>query len=136
MTGPLEEEIIKLDSDDKQNRLNCNRGKKQRGHVADSKPPTGSVVPGVRPGGRRAGRTRNQCPHTRLRGNLSLRCIEQLGDQHQDAGVQLDLQLRSTTRANVSDTHVSYDLDVRTYEYLRAFSTRPTNSCGAGLAGR
>src|SRR5262249_38301979 len=57
--------------------------------------------------------------------DLSLRSIEQLGEQHRDAGVQLDLQLRSTTRAHVSDTHVSYDLDVRMYDYLRAIRPVP-----------
>jgi hypothetical protein len=51
--------------------------------------------------------------------DLSLRSIEVREEQRQDAGVQLDLQLRSTTRALVSDTQVSYDLDVRTYENLR-----------------
>jgi len=51
--------------------------------------------------------------------DLSLRVIQQQDNVHQDARVQLDLQLRSTTRANVTDTQVSYDLDVRTHEYLR-----------------
>ena len=51
--------------------------------------------------------------------DMSLRVIHQHENLHQDAHVQLDLQLRSTTRANVTDTQVSYDLDVRTYEYLR-----------------
>ena len=57
--------------------------------------------------------------------DLSLRLIERVGVQHQDAGVQLDLQLRSTTRANVSETQLKYDLDVRTYEYLRAIPPVP-----------
>ena len=39
--------------------------------------------------------------------------------------MQLDLQLRSTTRATVSDNHVNYDLDARTYEYLREESSIP-----------
>jgi hypothetical protein len=52
--------------------------------------------------------------------DLSLRSIEPKGEQREDAGVQLDLQLRSTTRANVSAEEVKYDLDVRTYEFLRA----------------
>lgn len=51
--------------------------------------------------------------------DMSLRAILQSDNLHQDARVQLDLQLRSTTRANVSETQVSYDLNVRTYEYLR-----------------
>jgi hypothetical protein len=51
--------------------------------------------------------------------DMSLRAIQQHDNLFQDARVQLDLQLRSTTRANVTDTQVSYDLDARTYEYLR-----------------
>ena len=50
---------------------------------------------------------------------MSLRAVTQTGSRHQDAKVVLDLQLRSTTRANVSDREVRYDLDVRTYAYLR-----------------
>lgn len=57
--------------------------------------------------------------------DMSLRVIQQQDNLHQDARVQLDLQLRSTTRANVTDTQVSYDLDVRTYEYLRLHSRIP-----------
>lgn len=51
--------------------------------------------------------------------DLSLRAIQQRDNRYQDARVQVDLQLRSTIRANVSSTQVSYDLDARTYEYLR-----------------
>jgi hypothetical protein len=50
--------------------------------------------------------------------DLSLRAIEPKGQLREDSGVQLDLQLRSTTRANVSATEVKYDLDVRTYGFL------------------
>ncbi|MBI1915345.1 MAG: DUF4365 domain-containing protein [Planctomycetes bacterium] len=57
--------------------------------------------------------------------DLSLRSIDEIGNQHQDAGVQLDLQLRSTTRATIADAQVSYDLDARTYEFLRAASLVP-----------
>lgn len=54
--------------------------------------------------------------------DLSLRNIEQRGTRHLDGRLQLDLQLRSTTRANVTDTDVSYDLDVQTYDFLRESS--------------
>lgn len=54
--------------------------------------------------------------------DLSLRNIEQRGARHLDGRLQLDLQLRSTTRANVTDTHIGYDLDVQTYEFLRELS--------------
>lgn len=51
--------------------------------------------------------------------DLSLRNIERRGSRRMDGRLQLDLQLRSTTRGNVSETIVSYDLDVRTHEFLR-----------------
>jgi hypothetical protein len=51
--------------------------------------------------------------------DLSLRSIRQGGQRHQDARLQLDLQLRSTTRAGGTDAGVTYDLDVRTYDFLR-----------------
>lgn len=51
--------------------------------------------------------------------DLSLRDVHQEGNQYQDSGLQLDLQLRSTTRASMRDGQVYYDLDVRTHEYLR-----------------
>ena len=51
--------------------------------------------------------------------DMGLRFVEEQGQVRFDAGVQLDLQLRSTTRAPVSETHVSFDLDVRTYDSLR-----------------
>lgn len=51
--------------------------------------------------------------------DLSLRNIEQRGSRHLDTRLQVDLQLRSTTRFNITETAVSYDLDVRTYDFLR-----------------
>jgi hypothetical protein len=51
--------------------------------------------------------------------DLSLRRIEQHENQRRDEGVQLDLQLRSSTRAEVTDTEIKHDLDVRTYDLLR-----------------
>lgn len=51
--------------------------------------------------------------------DLSLRDVEQRGQRHLDSRVQLDLQLRSTTRANVTEQEVRFDLDVQTYEFLR-----------------
>jgi hypothetical protein len=54
--------------------------------------------------------------------DLSLRSVEQQEQRHRDARLQVDLQLRSTTRAIVSSDSVGYDLDVRTYEYLRELS--------------
>ncbi len=40
-----------------------------------------------------------------------------------DTSLQLDLQLRSTTRASVTEEKVKLDLDVDTYNYLRTPAT-------------
>jgi hypothetical protein len=55
--------------------------------------------------------------------DLSLRDIEQRGQRYLDRRLQVDLQLRSTTRAILADTSVSYDLDVQTHEFLREESS-------------
>jgi hypothetical protein len=51
--------------------------------------------------------------------DVSLRAVERIGTIIRDTGLQLDLQLKSTTRASVGDTVVSYDLDARSYQHLR-----------------
>jgi hypothetical protein len=51
--------------------------------------------------------------------DLSLRSVEIQENRRRDAGVQIDLQLKSTTQAAVTDTEVRYDLDVQTYNDLR-----------------
>jgi hypothetical protein len=51
--------------------------------------------------------------------DLCLRAVRVRGTRHADAGGQLDLQLKCTTRANVTDTGVVYDLDVKNYDDLR-----------------
>jgi hypothetical protein len=51
--------------------------------------------------------------------DLSLREIVRRGQRYLDGRLQLDLQLRSTTRAKVTDTHVGHDLDIPTYDFLR-----------------
>lgn len=51
--------------------------------------------------------------------DVSLRATKTRGSRRLDAGIVLDLQLKSTTQANVSATHVSYDLEVKTYDDLR-----------------
>jgi hypothetical protein len=55
--------------------------------------------------------------------DLSLRGIEHEGNKYRDSSVQLDLQLKSTTRAGVTDSSVVYDLPVRNYDYLRALTS-------------
>jgi len=52
--------------------------------------------------------------------DLLLRAVDVRDRSHTDSSVQLDLQLKSTTRANVTEAAVTYDLDVDTYDYLRA----------------
>lgn len=51
--------------------------------------------------------------------DLSLRSVEVRGNRRRDAGVQIDLQLKSTTRAAVSAIDVRYDLEVNAYRDLR-----------------
>ena len=52
--------------------------------------------------------------------DMALRAITARENKRRDASVQLDLQLKSTTRANVTDTHAIYDLEVENYHDLRA----------------
>jgi hypothetical protein len=54
--------------------------------------------------------------------DLSLRNIERRGNRRFDGRLQLDLQLRSTTLADVTVTRIGYDLDVQTYDFLREAS--------------
>lgn len=57
--------------------------------------------------------------------DLSLRLVSLIEDRRRDVGTQIDLQLKSTTRAIVSESEVIYDLDVDTYNDLRNVN-RPT----------
>jgi hypothetical protein len=52
--------------------------------------------------------------------DLFLRAVEVHDHQCWDAGPQLDVQLKSSTRAEVRDAEVAYDLEVRAYNLLRA----------------
>jgi hypothetical protein len=54
--------------------------------------------------------------------DLLLREIAVVDGHHQDTSVQIDLQLRATTRASMTETALVYDLDVNTYNKLRIFS--------------
>jgi hypothetical protein len=54
--------------------------------------------------------------------DLSLRAVVVHGRHHDDSSVQIDLRLRSTKRANVTSTAVTYDLEVGTYDSLRRIS--------------
>jgi hypothetical protein len=51
--------------------------------------------------------------------DLSLRSVGVQGNRRRDSGAQLDLQLKSTTRAAVKAAEVRYDLDVQSYNDLR-----------------
>ncbi len=57
--------------------------------------------------------------------DLSLRLVSPVEGRRRDVGAQIDLQLKSTTRAIVSETEVICDLDVDTYNDLRDVD-RPT----------
>jgi hypothetical protein len=51
--------------------------------------------------------------------DLCLRAVRRRGQRYTDVSGQLDLQVKSTTRADVGATHVAYDLDVKNYDDLR-----------------
>lgn len=57
--------------------------------------------------------------------DMLLREVEQRDQSYRDTGPQFDLQLKSTTRAEVRDTEVIYDLEVRAYDLLRTARERP-----------
>ena len=46
--------------------------------------------------------------------DVSLRTVGVQGRQHSDTSFQLDLQLKSTTRANVTQNEMKYDLEADT----------------------
>ena len=51
--------------------------------------------------------------------DVSLRTVEIPGQRRGPGKVQLDLQLKSTTRGNIRNDHLMYDLDVKNYDDLR-----------------
>lgn len=51
--------------------------------------------------------------------DLLLRSVEAHDQQLWDSGAQLDVQLKSTTCAELRETEVAYDLDARAYNILR-----------------
>ena len=57
--------------------------------------------------------------------DLSLRRVKQVSDRFLPVGRPLDLQLKSTTTANITPDHVVYDLELRAYDLLRR-ATRNT----------
>ena len=57
--------------------------------------------------------------------DMILRDVAQREHNFVDDGPQVDLQLKSTTRAEVHEAEVSYDLDVRAYNWLRQQVYRP-----------
>jgi hypothetical protein len=54
--------------------------------------------------------------------DLSLREIALVDGRYQDTSVQIDLQMRATTRAGMTETALVYDLDINAYNKLRTFS--------------
>jgi hypothetical protein len=51
--------------------------------------------------------------------DFSLRLVSTVEGRRREAGAQMDLQLKSSTQAIVSEKEVIYDLDVDTYNDLR-----------------
>ena len=51
--------------------------------------------------------------------DMSLRAVTVCHGCWRDIGPQIDLQLKSTTRADLGDTHLSYDVPVVNYDDLR-----------------
>jgi hypothetical protein len=51
--------------------------------------------------------------------DLYVRTIETTERQYFDAGVQIDFQIKSTTRANLTEDAVYYDLEIKTYNDFR-----------------
>jgi hypothetical protein len=52
--------------------------------------------------------------------DVCLRTVAVRGRRHGPGAVQLDVQLKSTTRANVGEHDLTYDLEVKNYNDLRA----------------
>jgi len=48
-----------------------------------------------------------------------LRQVDDVGGRYIESGLQIDVQLKSTTRAIATDREIKYDLDVRAYDQLR-----------------
>jgi Domain of unknown function (DUF4365) len=57
--------------------------------------------------------------------DMILRHVTQGEHRYVDDGPQVDLQLKSTTRAEVHEAEVSYDLDVRAYDWIRQDGKKP-----------
>ena len=57
--------------------------------------------------------------------DLFIREFAPVGKRYLDVGRQIDLQLKSTTRAALNDKSVLYDLDVPAYNLLRQLSPVP-----------
>jgi len=51
--------------------------------------------------------------------DLLLRAVILAGQQYWDGGAQVEVQLKSTTRAAMQETSLVYDLEVRAYDLLR-----------------
>jgi hypothetical protein len=58
-------------------------------------------------------------PETDYGSDMTLRRVQQVGGAFRPVGRNIDLQLKSTTRATLSADEVIYDLDARAYDMLR-----------------
>src|SRR5688572_29644305 len=56
--------------------------------------------------------------------DVTLREVVEGGGRYIDTGMQVDVQLKSTTRAVATEEGIKVDLDVRTYDYLRSTAAK------------
>lgn len=64
-------------------------------------------------------------PETDYGIDLCLRAVGIEGERRSDVSYAVDLQLKSTTRASLTESEVRYDLEVKTYDLLR----QPGENC-------
>jgi hypothetical protein len=57
--------------------------------------------------------------------DMMLRAVTVRDGRRRDVGPQIDLQIKSTTRADVGETHLTYDLPVVNYDDLREADASP-----------
>lgn len=59
-------------------------------------------------------------PYPDYGADLALNEIERRGQGWSESGFKIDVQAKSTMRAEIGEAYVRYDMEVKTYEYLRA----------------
>ena len=51
--------------------------------------------------------------------DLTIHCVERLGNRYSETGFNLDIQAKSTINAVIEEDQIKYDLEVKNYNYLR-----------------